>query len=133
MPYLYSNLDLERCPHCNVDRPNFDHVWTCQSQSAMGNKRFWVVYFCKRCGGAVLAAAPTFPGNSTELYPSSETVDDDAIPSNARTYLNQAIGSQHAPAGAVMLAASAVDAMLKARGIAMEVCTRGSRKPFQTT
>jgi hypothetical protein len=116
MPYLHGKLDLERCPHCNVDAPHFDHVWTGQSQSAMGGKRFWVVYFCNRCGGAVLGSARTFPGESTELYPSSESMDDEAIPTNARTYLNQAISSQHAPAGAVMLAASAVDAMLKSKG-----------------
>ena len=116
MAYLHSKLDLERCPHCNVDTPHFDHVWTGQSVNARGdNKRFWVVYFCNRCGGAVLGASHTFPGPSSELFPLAESVDDEAIPPNARTYLSQAISSQHAPAGAVMLAASAVDAMLKAK------------------
>ena len=38
---------------------------------------------------------------------------DEAIPDRARDYLNQAIESLHAPAGAVMLCASSVDAMLK--------------------
>jgi hypothetical protein len=74
------------------------------------------VYFCNRCGGAVIGAASKFPGQSTELYPSIESLDDEAIPTNTRTYLRQAISSQHAPAGAVMLAASAVDAMLKSKG-----------------
>ena len=63
-----------------------------------------------------MGAAHTFPGESMELYPASESMDDETIPANARTYLNQAISSQHAPAGAVMLAASAVDAMLKSKG-----------------
>jgi len=38
------------------------------------------------------------------------------IPATARRYLHQAQESLHAPDGAVMLAASAVDAMLKAKG-----------------
>lgn len=38
------------------------------------------------------------------------------LPSRAREFLSQAIASLHAPAGAVMLTASAVDAMLKDKG-----------------
>jgi hypothetical protein len=38
------------------------------------------------------------------------------VPSPARDFLSQAMGSLHAPAGAVMLTASAVDAMLKHKG-----------------
>jgi hypothetical protein len=41
---------------------------------------------------------------------------DPNIPERARNYLNQALQSLTAPAGAVMLAASAVDAMLKEKG-----------------
>jgi hypothetical protein len=37
------------------------------------------------------------------------------LPERAKEYLGQAMGSLHAPAGAVMLTASAVDAMLKAK------------------
>ena len=37
------------------------------------------------------------------------------LPTRAKEYLGQAMGSLHAPAGAVMLTASAVDAMLKAK------------------
>jgi hypothetical protein len=39
------------------------------------------------------------------------------LPERPRTFLSQAKESLHAPAGAVMLAASAVDAMLKQRGL----------------
>ncbi len=47
-----------------------------------------------------------------EIYPDSQQVEED-IPEAAKSYLEQAIASIHAPAGAVMLAASTVDAMLK--------------------
>ena len=51
-----------------------------------------------------------------ETFPSSPEVDE-ALPEKARTYLRQALNSLSAPAGAVMLAASAVDAMLKGKGL----------------
>ena len=38
------------------------------------------------------------------------------LPPRAKDFLTQAIASVHAPAGAVMLTASSVDAMLKAKG-----------------
>lgn len=50
-----------------------------------------------------------------EYFPTVDAVSDD-IPDTARKYLQQASESMHTPAGAVMLAASAVDAMLKNKG-----------------
>jgi hypothetical protein len=49
------------------------------------------------------------------MFPSPVALDD-SIPPRAKDYLNQAIDSLHAPAGATMLAASAIDSMLKAKG-----------------
>ncbi len=54
------------------------------------------------------------------VYPSIQSVAAD-IPERSRRYLKQAIDSLRAPDGSVMLAGSAVDAMLKARGL-----TKGS-------
>jgi hypothetical protein len=51
-----------------------------------------------------------------DFFPKTPGVDD-SLPAPAREYLRQAISSIHAPAGAVMLSASAVDAMLKAKGL----------------
>jgi hypothetical protein len=48
------------------------------------------------------------------VFPRPTKVDDN-LPDPARSFLSQALESLHAPAGAVMLAASAVDAMLKAK------------------
>jgi len=52
----------------------------------------------------------------TAQYPKSEALDHSAIPSRALEYLNQAIESIHSPAASVVVAASAVGAMLKAKG-----------------
>ena len=50
------------------------------------------------------------------MYPAPMEVDQ-ALPGRAREYLEQAINSISAPAGAVMLVASAVDSMLKEKGL----------------
>lgn len=62
------------------------------------------------------AAARGWDAEVIEYYPSSTQVDD-AIPERARSYLAQALDSISAPSGAVMLAASSVDAMLKAKDL----------------
>ena len=54
-------------------------------------------------------------GPLEEIYPQPIKVDEE-IPDRAKDFLTQAIESTHAPAGAVMLAASSVDAMLKEKG-----------------
>lgn len=52
----------------------------------------------------------------TSIWPESASVSD-TIPNRAREFLSQALASLHAPAGAVILAASSVDSMLKAKGL----------------
>jgi hypothetical protein len=55
-------------------------------------------------------------GEVSEIWPTAQSVHD-SVPDRAKAYLEQAIASISAPSGAVMLAASAVDAMLKAKGL----------------
>ncbi len=114
---LATQLDLNRCPHCNVDKPTL--AFLAQQQTidfSLKINRYWRFYRCNRCGGVVTAAAGAADEEVTELYPSGVDVDG-AIPDRAREYLNQAINSLSSPSGAVMLAASAVDAMLKAKNL----------------
>ena len=110
-------LELNRCVHCGVDHPSLpvlsksstlDHAQTIQ--------RDWFLYRCTRCGGVILAGSKTGTTTITELYPSPVTVDDE-IPDRPKEYLEQAINSLNSPAGAVMLAASSIDSMLKAKGL----------------
>lgn len=116
MPLLIEQLDLAKCPHCKVDQPNITQVSAAQTNAFGGNnERFWKVYFCRRCGGLVMAAAKKERSEVTEIYPQSITLDE-AIPERARTFLDQAINTLHAPSGSIMLSASCVDAMLKVRG-----------------
>lgn len=63
----------------------------------------------------VLTVAPEGNPEITQIWPSPQVVAE-AVPTRARDFLSQAIASIHAPSGAVMLTASAVDAMLKEKG-----------------
>ncbi|WNF56045.1 DUF4145 domain-containing protein [Pseudomonas sp. SG20052] len=52
----------------------------------------------------------------SEMWPAPQAVHD-SVPDRAKSYLEQAIASIAAPSGAVMLTASAVDSMLKTKGL----------------
>ena len=107
MPKLDQKLILDRCPHCSIATPNLNRIHFAESKDHAGtNKRMWAFYCCGKCGGMVSASANSHSQSVTEIFPSSREVSED-IPSRARSYLEQAIASVHAPAGAVMLSASA--------------------------
>jgi len=110
-------LPLPRCPYCKVDTPSLVRGAHFESRAVNGGEeRAWVNYICSRCGGAILAASKKGTALITEMYPEPSQVHED-IPQRAREYLQQANDSLHAPAGAVVLAASSVDSMLKAKGL----------------
>lgn len=117
-----NNLKLPRCPHCEVAVPNLHRgPSVATTNSSQGNQRQWVSYICQSCGGVTLTVSSWVEnvrvfGHITEMWPSPRTVHE-SIPERARTFLEQAIASIHAPAGAVMLTASAVDSMLKEKGL----------------
>jgi hypothetical protein len=120
VPKLDSQFALERCPHCQVDKPLLLELARLETND-QGNRnpRIWKVYACRSCGGMVAAWAPnrgTADVEASEWFPKGATVDED-LPERAKSYLKQALASLHAPAGCVMLCASAVDAMLKAKGL----------------
>jgi hypothetical protein len=118
MPTLGALLDLERCPHCRIHRPNLGQRWVAQSANYKGvNANFWATYACASCGEVVLAKAGAQNSGVSAIYPSSDVdMSSSAIPSRAQAYLRQAADSLIAPSGSVVLSASAVDAMLKAKG-----------------
>lgn len=117
MPQQGNILELECCPHCSVDQPHLARVTAFEtSDHASKMFRFWSMYKCNRCGGVVTAWSYKDDPYIQEMYPKPIAVEE-AIPERAKEYLEQAISSISAPAGAVMLAASSVDAMLKNKGL----------------
>jgi len=116
---LEQQLPLERCPHCSIHRPTLTMLHPAQTAAFDGsNLRFWGIYACRACGGIVVAWARTGANNTAGpiegMFPQQDEPSD-IIPATARKYIHQAQESLHVPDGAVMLAASNVDAMLKAK------------------
>jgi hypothetical protein len=113
MPNLTQNLVIDRCPHCAIAAPLLNSIHHFETNDHQGgNLRRWRIYGCRSCGGVVSAWASNFNQPIVAYYPSSAEVDAE-VPDRPRAFLKQAQESLHAPAGAVMLCASAVDAMLK--------------------
>lgn len=113
---LVNKLELERCPYCEVHRPHLAMQQGVETVAHSGGyKRIWRFYACASCGGVVTAAALHGSQEVVDYFPRSQSADE-TIPERARAFLNQAIESLHAPAGAMMLCASSVDAMLKEKG-----------------
>ena len=116
MAILSQNLVIDRCPHCAVANPNLFRQHQMETVDHAGhNKRLWAWYTCGRCGKVVTAWADGSNQVVREYFPQSRSVDEE-IPERPREFLSQALASLHAPAGAVMLAASAIDSMLRLKG-----------------
>lgn len=111
-------VGLDNCPHCGVAKPEMELLWESDwiiPREKVGYGHNWASYRCTTCNLVVLAQSELGePGTRglLSLYPTTDAVDEE-LPERAKQYLGQAIGSLHAPDGAVMLAGSAVDAMLK--------------------
>lgn len=115
-PLLSQQLVVDRCPHCSVANPTLGKMWESETRRFDStNRRCWRVYKCTRCGGLVSAYAQQWEGSIGGMYPNYERAAE-TIPQKARDFLNQAMDSLQSPAGAVMLAASAVDELLKQKG-----------------
>ena len=134
------SLRLRRCPHCGVDTPNISKVCPeFDSRDHNGARRLWSAYSCRRCGGVVIGEFYLEQASNTAVFygyfPEYDADADTLIPDKPRVYLQQAIDSASvAPAGAIMLAASSVDAMLKEIGLKegslyarIEVATKGHK------
>ncbi len=116
--YLSTSLPLERCPHCAIVQPQLARVGE-RENNRRGIHRRWGVFECVTCGGLVIAAARVGDPMHiiVECYPGAPDEPSDAIPARPREYLRQARDVLGQPTGSVTLSASAVDAMLKEKGL----------------
>lgn len=126
-PRLVENLKgVEQCPYCATPHPTLNQVWVAGYNGTPrgdgGRPSKWAAYACASCGGVV--AAQGDPGDQIgsmgmpkvrAVFPSA-AVASPQLPPLARTFLAQAMATLHAPDAAAMVAGSAVDAMLKAKG-----------------
>jgi Domain of unknown function (DUF4145) len=107
-------LKLPRCPYCGIAAPLLSHQWTAVTEGSDG-QRVWHTYECSVCGGVVLGFAPVSDPHKGEFYPRL-SMPHEAIPERAREYLRQAQETYVQPAASIVMSASAIDSMLKAKG-----------------
>ena len=119
MAKLEQQLELDSCPHCGRANPTLQKATEfIETNNNLHNcPRWWGVYKCNSCGGLIVAYARKVNSDPKSIsveatYPQIPGIDDN-IPNKALKLLKQAQNSFHAPAGLIMLCASAVDAMLK--------------------
>jgi hypothetical protein len=119
---------LERCPHCGVSTPLVSIVGEPVLHYTDGSLGQW--YYtgqCSKCKNITLfygySSTNKIIANSKvliqitveKMYPGLELIPNN-MPQRAARFYKQAAESMHAPDGAIMLAASAIDAMLKDKG-----------------
>ena len=113
----------ERCPHCNVARPQMLKKWDHQ-QEISHSEQFYVAYQCTSCDNIIIAKIKTkYPTNSLFPNPDLQTMVDywpklsgelsPTIPEAARTYLAEARNGINNPNSSVVASATAVELMLQ--------------------
>ncbi|WP_036052653.1 DUF4145 domain-containing protein [Bradyrhizobium sp. URHD0069] len=122
---------VSRCPHCSVAAPQLKQVWVTPNALFIPSNplvgRLWAAYQCTTCSDVILAKCAIsrrpsvgsgfIPAPKVEqLFPYTKSAHAD-IPEPARTFLQQAYDTLHAPDAAAVMAGSAVDAMLKKHGL----------------
>jgi hypothetical protein len=113
---------LSRCPQCGIASPRFALAWASKgptNRTDGGNPTNWASYCCMSCGSIVTVCSAVMVNNNfyiEHIFPAAKSAHED-IPEPARTFLQQAFESLHAPDAAAMVAGSAVDAMLKEFGL----------------
>ncbi|MEA2922651.1 MAG: hypothetical protein QOF07_2614 [Bradyrhizobium sp.] len=123
---------LTKCPHCSIANPQLKQLWETKfplfrkDVPSMG--RLWAAYQCTSCADVVLASCKWSsrldPNRNWDkltheieaVYPATKAAHED-VPEPARTFLQQAFDTLHAPDAAAVMAGSAVDAMLKKKGL----------------
>lgn len=117
---LRDSLPLDFCPHCGTARPFIgmpnQECWV-SFTGPDGKPTLWGVYGCSSCGKLIVALGDNDKPESPvkEIYPVPKSPLEE-VPQKPKEFLRQAYLSLSAPAGAVVLCASAVDAMLKEHG-----------------
>lgn len=112
---------IKRCSQCGVATPLLSLIGKPTRHVQRGYDTYW--YFtteCSRCRHHILFYGLNSGDENSDIdvvshFPPLKTADE-SLPPKALKFLQQAFESKHAPDGALMLSASAIDAMLKEKG-----------------
>ena len=108
------NLELIRCPHCHVARPNMS-VKNAYDFSKNGTYKIGVTYVCTSCGSAVVAESWQWEQPATKIYPMIEKLSE-TIPETARILLQEAFDTLGSPNTSIVASNSSIDIMLLEKG-----------------
>lgn len=122
--------EVGRCSQCGVASPLLSLVGKPSKHFKDDSNRTWWHFTsqCSRCRRHVLFygwtenhETPSIGSDPSlvrvrDTYPTIPQAADE-LPERAKRFLQQALESLHAPDGALMLAASSIDAMLKDKGL----------------
>jgi len=112
---------VARCPHCGIASPWLEKVWASDGHTPRqtpGPDRYWGAYSCSACGSVVAVSATgrsQYGYDIDDMFPSAKVAHED-LPEPGRSFLQQAYETLHAPDAATLMAGSAVDSFLKAKG-----------------
>lgn len=124
--------ELPRCPHCGTAKPTLELRNVIYKIKSGDLWIAWLLYRCTSCTDVIcflslvnyyddIGQLRSFLNGrdcqSLTIMPGYGGGDLNDWPEAARTFMAQALESKSVPDGAVMLAGSAVDAMLKAKGL----------------
>ncbi len=112
------SLIIDRCPHCGIAHPNLELESSFKTTDfSKIDETIWWIYICHTCGGVITVSTHPFDHNYIDkIYPFPKILDP-VIPEKALSFLQQAMETLNAPAASIMVSASAIDEMLKERGL----------------
>jgi hypothetical protein len=114
------HLEVEYCPHCRVNSPNLAKVWETGNMLPSGQVyQSWYVFKCGKCKNLVMVSKDLTPSKPEEsilaVFPNVRDIDSSITDVRIKHHLSEALTTLHAPSACIVSAASAVDAMLKAK------------------
>lgn len=118
-----SNLQVNRCPHCNVAKPQLANIWVVQNpiRHDDGAHVYYSNYMCTSCHEVVLVRGVTYDDHTLDgelvIWPKGQQEVDDSVPDRARELLEQVGQSLHTPDASILVCASALQAMLEEKGL----------------
>ncbi|MFZ5963299.1 DUF4145 domain-containing protein [Thalassococcus sp. BH17M4-6] len=122
-PFFKQLRNIDECPRCGIKNPLItlrtdpQTTWTAHSS---GRKLLWAWYACESCAGPLSVQARQERPRASSWHLLIEPppwVPFDSLPEEAKRYLKQARQTLSSPDASILMSSSAIDAMLKARGL----------------
>lgn len=119
---------IPTCPYCGQAKPTLALLGQPRPVElslvgASGYYQWWAMYRCTNCENVCLAGSKRTGSNAfgamQPIQTFSPTIEiiSDHIPERPKHYLTDAQNSLNAPTGSIVSSASAIDAMLKIKGV----------------